>query len=244
MLIFTTHNFFFFSRKEIWFYDGEPLKEGTYNVFSVAKKIHGTDPKFIEKYSTCIIDLTKTEEELFNAVHPTFRYDIRAAQKHKIEYKFYSAPNTNDCIYFTNAYNLFAQTKDLPAMNIKHILTPQIAGGLFISCMLSDKEIIVTHFYFYDKKTVSLISSFHNINFKNNKLRSEANKYLHWKDILQFKSMGLKHYDFGSLNPDKLPGISKFKTSFGGETVENYRFIKSSPVVFSLINIFKKIRNT
>jgi len=243
MLIFTTHKYLFFTRKEIWFYDGEPVPEGTYNTFSAAKKNTEGHAKFGEKYLTSIIDLSKTEEELFKAIHPTYRYDIRSAEKKNMTFKTILKPEKENCRDLFKSYNSFAKTKGVPFINAKSILALREAGNVCITKILLNDIEISTHSYFYDKKTVSLASSFHNINFTDDKIRSEANKYLHWKDILLFKSMGFEEYDFGGLNQNKFPGITKFKENFGGATVENYRFIKTTTVVFYLVNIFKKIRN-
>ncbi len=242
MLEFTTHKYFLFTRKEFWFYDGEKIKEGAYNVFSVAKKTYGANNNFLEKYKTSIIDLSKSEEELFNAIHPTFRYDIRAAEKQKIEYKTFVNPTKSECINLVHDYNLFAKSKQLPLMNMNRILTIQKSGNIYITKALLQGNEISTHIYIFDKNVISLMTSFHNINFSTDKLRSEANKYLHWKDILLFKTRNFKQYDFGGLNLEKLPGVSKFKMNFGGETVENIRFIKTSFFIYFLMTLYKIFR--
>jgi len=242
MLIFTTHNYLLFTRQEIWFYNGEPIKEGTYNVFSSAKIISEGNNKFQEKYNTSIIDLLKPEEELFKAIHSTFRYDIRSAEKKNILHKTILITKKEDCNDLIKAYNSFAKSKNMPTINPQHILALQKTGNIYITKVLLNGMEVSTHIYIFDENIISLASSFHNVNFTDDKLRSEANKYLHWKDILLFKSMGFKQYDFGGLNQKKLPGVSKFKINFGGETVENFRFIKTSAFIFYLISIFKKIR--
>jgi len=243
MLIFTTHKYLFFTRKEIWFYDGEPVSEGTYNTFSAAKKNTGGHAKFGEKYLTSVVDLKKTEDELFKAIHPTYRYDIRSAEKKNMSFITILKPDKRNCEDLFKSYNSFAKAKGVPALKAKSILVLRETGNVCMTKILLNDVEISTHTYLYDKKTVSLASSFHNIHFTDDKIRSEANKYLHWKDILLFKSMGFEEYDFGGLNQKKFPGITKFKESFGGTTVENYRFIKTSSIVFYLVSIFKKTRN-
>ena len=242
MLVFTTHKYLLFTRKEIWFYNGEPLTKGTYSTFSAAKKLYGNNNQRYEKYITSIIDLTKSDEDLFNAIHPTYRYDIRSAEKKNLEHIILQHPNKNDCENLIKSYNLFAREKELAPMNTKYIFALQKTGNLCITKAELNGVEISTHLYIFDKNTISLSNSFNNVNFTDSKIRSEANKWLHWKDLLQFKKTDFKIYDFGGLNPKKLPGVSKFKMSFGGETVENYRFIITSPFIFNLLNFLKKIK--
>src|ERR1700758_1326899 len=130
MLVITTHNFFLFTRKEIWFYNGEEINEGTYNVFSAAKKKYGTGHVFYEKYETSIIDLHKPEPELFNAIHTTFRYDIRVAEKQGIHTALYFNPNKKDCHKLINDFNLFANEKKLSKMNVKWVMALQKKGSI------------------------------------------------------------------------------------------------------------------
>jgi hypothetical protein len=242
MLLFNTHNFFLFTRKEIWFYDGEPIKEGAYNVYTAAKKTSGENNQFQEKYKTSIIYLTKLEEDLFKAIHATYRYDIRSAEKKYILNKAILHPKKEDCIELIKSYNRFAKSKNMPSMSLRLILALQNTENIYITKAFLGETEILTHVYIFDKDIISLVSSFHHIDFTDDKIRSEANKYLHWKDILLFKSIGFKQYDFGGVNENKHPGISKFKLNFGGEIVENYRFIKTSVFIFTLITLFKKIR--
>jgi lipid II:glycine glycyltransferase (peptidoglycan interpeptide bridge formation enzyme) len=240
MLEFTTHNLPFFERKEIWFYNGEKLKTSSYTVFCAAKKLFGTQNVLYEKYQTSVINLLKEEEALFEAIHPTFRYDIRSAEKMEIKTDVFLNPGKTECGKLIFDYNLFAKDKGLPAMNEKWIYALQKKGNLCFSKAYLKNNEIATHVYIFDEQTISLSSSFHNIFFTDDKIRSAANKLLHWKDVVSFKNKGFTEYDFGGLNPTKLPGVSKFKSNFGGESTENFRFIMTSSFLFSLIKLFKK----
>src|SRR5258706_12344152 len=85
MLSFTTHHYGFFSRKEIWFYNGEPVAEASYNMFSAAKKVIGPNVIDLQRYMTTVIDLSRTKEELFNSIQERIRRYIRAAEKQGLE---------------------------------------------------------------------------------------------------------------------------------------------------------------
>lgn len=241
MLEITTHNLPLIKRKEVWFYKGGSIKKEAYTVFSAANKPYSGKCEFLEKYQTVVIDLLKKETELLNAIHPTYRYDIRSAQKKGIISKMFLRPNLTDCLELINSYNAFAAEKKIPEMNKRWVKALQKNGSIIFSKAFFRNEDITTHVYIFDKETISLFSSFHNVNFSDSKIRSEANKLLHWEDILYSKNSGFKKYDWGGINPIKLPGVSKFKMSFGGDITENYRFIKTNPVLYYIINMLKKI---
>jgi len=242
MVEFTTHNYLLFSRKEVWFYNGELLRPATYTVFSAAKKVHPSHNRFLEKYHTSAVDLQKKEEDLFGAIHATYRYDIRVAEKQDLRTVTYLNLSKMDCLTLVEEYNQFAREKNLEFMQPEWALAIRGKRNICFTRVFKNHTLIVTHIYIFDEHTISLSSSFHNIHFKEDKLRSEANKFLHWRDMVFFKAMGFKAYDFGGLNLQKLPGVSKFKMNFGGETVENYRFIKASAFVFNLVALIKKLK--
>lgn len=52
---------------------------------------------------------------------------------------------------------------------------------------------------------------------------SRANRYLHWKDMLELKDRGYRTYDWGGVGSLENPGgIDKFKMGFGGDGVTLY----------------------
>src|ERR1700748_2545590 len=109
MLDLTTHNYSVFTRKEFWFYDGEEIDEGTYNVFSATKKINEPNVHFLTKYTTAIIDLSKSIEDLFEAIHPRIRRYIRAAEKQNLECVQIMNPSFTDCEEVIRLFNVFAK---------------------------------------------------------------------------------------------------------------------------------------
>lgn len=242
MIELQTHNFLGLSRKEIWFYRGEPVKRAAYTVFSAAYEIPPGPTRFLEDYSTSIIDLSKDESELFQAIHPTYRYDIRSAEKQKVSVKQLDSPTREDCKRLAADFDKFAKAKNLSALNHRLLCALQAKDHLCITAASVNGITVTTHVYVCNRTQVSLLSSFNNVRYENDKTRSEANKFLHWQDLLFFKKRGMLTYDFGGLNPEKLPGITKFKTSFGGTTVTNYRLIQTPAVLFHLISVLKKLK--
>jgi CelD/BcsL family acetyltransferase involved in cellulose biosynthesis len=57
-------------------------------------------------------------------------------------------------------------------------------------------------------------------------LLGRANRWLHWRDMLHFKQMDLRCYDWGGVFEDesnpKKAGINTFKREFGGNSVRTF----------------------
>ena len=90
-------------------------------------------------------------------------------------------------------------------------------------------EALVWHAYLTSGKAAWLQytgSCFRNKENDYRALVGRANRWLHWKEMLQFKEMGLKRYDWGGLFEDEsVPenaGINRFKKDFGGQQVRTY----------------------
>lgn len=242
MLEVVTHNWLGFIRKEIWFYDGGKYEPGAYTVFCAAQEIPLGECRYLEKYATSVIDLQKDETDLLGAIHPTYRYDIRSAERQGVVQEVVETPTAEDCKELLTGYAAFARSKKLVPLSGRLIDALRKNGRLRITKARAGNQVVATHVYICDSSLVSLLASFHGPGADNAKLRSEANKFLHWKDMLYFKASGLRKYDFGGVNPVKLPGISKFKTSFGGSLTHNYRLIQTPPYLYTFISLFKKLK--
>lgn len=243
MLEITTHRFPFFTRKEFWFYEGENINEGTYNMFSVAAKLPEKNACYVQKYQTSVIDLHQGEQDLFQRIHPRYRSYIRAAEKNNLEYAPVTQPTKEDCSRLAATFKTFAKHKTiLPIRNSWIKALHQSKNICFTKIRMNETDII-THVYLFDKSNIILTHTFHNLDFKDERVRSDANKLLHWKDILLFKKMNYQQYDFGGINPEKLPGISNFKLNFGGEVKEYYRYIQTTSLLFLISNLYKRIKH-
>ena len=241
MLEICTHQFLFFKRKELWFYNSEKIKKGTYNVFcySNEEKVIVKENVLIEQTSQ--ISLEKPSEELFGRINRTFKYHIHKAERIGIKTKIDYSPTMQKCLQVMKELSAFTGEKKIE-WNPKRIEALQKLNKLIISEAFLEKARIVTHIYLHDDNRVVLLHSYHHHNFSKEKLGAYANKLLHWIDILNFKKFGLKLYDFGGINMLSLPGISKFKLSFGGEVIDTYSYVKAHPLVISAIGLYKRIR--
>lgn len=239
MICFTTHNYIFFKRKEIWFYNKEYLKPVGYDVFAYTLETDIPENALIEW--TSHIDLTKTEEQLFKAISSTFRCHINRALHLGVQTEINFTPTVYECKRIIKELVRFAKLKGF-YFNKRRLRSLQKKGNLCVSNAKINNTNNVTHVYLFDNKRIALLHTFHDLKFRDDKMRSYANKLLHWQEILEFKHRHFELYDWGGVNPENLPGITQFKLSFGGTTVKCYSYIKIAPVLKIFFKWYKNIR--
>src|SRR4051812_31899726 len=117
MISFTTHKFFFLTRKEVWLYNGEKTKNESYTAY-IDTCLKLTKNVFLfHEYETLVIDLKKDESELINNLHPRLLGDIQFAKNLQMTFEVILNPTTNDCEYFRHVYNQFAKKKDITGLS-------------------------------------------------------------------------------------------------------------------------------
>lgn len=239
MICFTTHNFIFFKRREIWFYNREKAIPAGYNVFAYTLEENVPPDALIEW--TSHIDLKKNENQLYNSVSSTFKLHINRAIRSEINTIITFSPTIRDITKISKEIRIFAKHKNF-AFSKRRLFSLQKTGNICIS-MANIKNInIVTHVFLFDERRIVLLHTFHNMKFEKDRIRSYANKLLHWKDILEFKRRNFELFDWGGINPENLPGITQFKLSFGGKTEKCFSYIKVTPLLLLFFKLYKKIR--
>lgn len=180
---------------------------------------------------TNIIDLQKTEDEIFSQFNPTCRNEIHKAEKlEDIKINFEA--------------NL-GQISDITARMFKskglfHVPESEyhVEDETLRYCIVLEwHDILIAHSYFVDKEHKLVLlrtsgSEFRGKEQEYKKYYSNLNRYLHWREIQFFKEKGFLYYDFGGLGflqeyksgKSAVQGIIKFKESFGGEIRYVYRY--------------------
>ncbi len=241
MLEITTHQFLFFKRKEFWFYNSEEINKGTYNAFCYSNEKDSYKRENVLKAQTSLINLEKSSEELFNQINRTFKYHIHKAEDIGITTNVDYSPSLIKCNQIINEFSVFANKKGIE-WSFQRIRSLQKLNKIIVSEAFLKEEKAVTHVYLHDGHRVVLLHSYHSHSLVDEKMKGYANKYLHWKDILDFKDLGLKQYDFGGINIQQHLGISNFKMSFGGDVIDCYSYIEVNPFIAIAINFLKKLR--
>ncbi len=238
MLAIITHTFPF-KKKEMWFYNGEPVNEVAYTTYCYVKGNFNVKFDYLLQELTTILYLNQSEEKLFQDINNTFKYEIRKAAVFDFKCQFITKPTLNDCKGIISLFKKFAKEKRIIPMNKHRIFALQKAEKIIISKIFKNNIDIITHIYLFDERRVLLMHSFHNLQYSDNALRGYANKYLHWQDILFFKRNLFEEYDFGGIEPEKVPGISRFKLNFGGKTEPVNSYIRIVPALKLFFQIYK-----
>ena len=115
-------------------------------------------------------------------------------------------------------------------------------GKLFLSrCQASDGSVLVWHAYYVSCARARII---HSVSIRaglHPAVRNHigrANRYHHWRDMLELKAAGIRLYDFGGWSPDpknrKRQGINRFKEEFGGVLTHEYNCLKATSLIGKL----------
>lgn len=188
----------------------------------------------VEKtFKSLVNDLSNSEETLFDSFHKNTRYEIRRAQKEDIEIDmFFSGQISGEMIKeVADFYFDFAEGKGLTVDwdsrdFISYLESFWTEGNLAISTASINGKIIVYHVYIYDDTITGLFlsaSHYRKDDAVPSNLAGMANRLLHFKDMMAFKSAGLKTYDWGGISDEaEIQNISDFKRKFGGEERDSY----------------------
>lgn len=174
-----------------------------------------------KKYTkTIILPLEESLDVIKSRFSTTLKYDIKKAEAEGIVCCF-----NHDIKDFIQFYNDFAKVKKLIPLDINRIKEWRIKEWKCTYAKL-EGNILVAHSYLEDKQTgiVRLMQS-GSLRFDGGYSATQigyANKLLHFHDIQYFKENGLKVYDFGGW--DDLPGLQKFKQSFGAYPIKIFNY--------------------
>lgn len=188
----------------------------------------------VEEFTTLLIDLTASEETLWNGVQQRTREYINSAEKEKPEISFSQQDSDLSAYKFTCRFIEERGFGAPPPLRFYR----QYEKRCLISSLKLGGVTRVVHFYMLDYSLgrARLMWSARDLEFQTSKF----NKFLHWKDLLYLKnSLKFKVYDFGGLgvNKEELAGIDRFKMNFGGSVVTEYDVRWVSP----FYNAIKKL---
>lgn len=189
-----------------------------------------------KEFHTQIIDLTKSEDEIFKEIHENDRNKINKGIKNKwFTVKINERPSFEDVKAFEEFFNIFAEKKGIKHCSIGRINSLIRGNSLIISTILDyNRETLCYHVHVVDGERARLLYStskyIFNTDSKNRNRVGIANRLLHWYEIKYFKNKGMSIYDFGGISTDKddthMMNINRFKQSFGGKEIIEYNKYK------------------
>ncbi len=214
----------FFQYKRIWFAHTLPRRSPF--TFISLRQYRGQAPEHYheKKFMTLISDLTQSEGELLSLIAKNTKYKIKRAARENCCADVVSLDE------FAPFFNEFAPSKNLHPLTKKNIETLK-PYSIATAVKAVNTPILAMHLYLIDK-SISRVRLLYSatVNRKETDLDlnfvGRANRFLHWDDMLRFKSMNIKNYDWGGIAGTDDPatsGIDDFKKAFGGyEVHENH----------------------
>lgn len=196
--------------------------------------------KRFQPQKTLILNLKKTEQEIFQGFHQKTRYNIRLAEKKGIEIiKTYNLQSEAKN-YLDDFYKLIQKTasrdKFTPYPKNYYQKIFEKTGAYLFLAKYKKKVIAANLVIFFGKQAIYLHGA---SNYKYRKLM--APHLLQWVQIKEAKNKGCESYDFWGIDEEKWPGLTRFKKGFGGEEIE---YPRGEDFVFSNFwyNFYRVVR--
>jgi hypothetical protein len=190
--------------------------------------------KFNRLFSTLIIDLNKSEEEIWkNCVHSKRRNMIRKALKTGIIIQ-------NDKNDLNNFYSLYSEANQQNGLDC---LPYDYFNELVEIHNLNFKPLVA----YYEEKPIATLGLIHDKNYaiywigatSRNSINLGQGELLQWEAIKIAKALGCIYYDLCYIEKDRFPYIYEFKKDFSTNEVK-VPFITNKNLILKIINKIKK----
>jgi hypothetical protein len=213
---------------ELWYGEEAPA-DPRVDVLIHRQQSRPADPARTVPFLSLITDLSLPEEDIRALLGETSRYQIRRAEtKDELQLDFTTTPEDR-LDEFRAFFDAFARQISLWPSDPRWLLGACRAGQLALSSASRNGEALVWHAYVMSGSTAGLLHSSSRFREGESDYRAlvgRANRWLHWKDMLQFRALGMQRYDWGGLFGDESTperaGINNFKKSFGGQLVRSF----------------------
>ncbi len=180
---------------------------------------------------TIVIDLQQPEDALWNGIDAKSRKVIRQAMREAISVGDVPLTEENWASFRAAHETLRSRKKNADALGVGQISELATKGQYVLTASRdADGHVLSWHGYARGRGHVRLLNTVSAIDPARdtawNNLVGRANRLHHWRDMLRFRSEGIRSYDLGGVyrgndDPEQM-NIARFKKSFGGETVERY----------------------
>ena len=209
------------------------------------KTVNNFDPSMladcgfeVERVDNIVLNLEKSEEELWKNMNKKARNAIRKAEKSNVIVEFFKANVARQNI--AEYYAMVAET----AERNKILPLPQKFYELIFE-RLADYATLALAFHGSKSMAGAIF-----LNFKNNAIyfdgaskaeykSLQASSLVQWEFIKKAKEDGIKVYDLGGAGIER---IAKFKEKFGGERVYYYRAYKEGSLAKAARKFYAGLR--
>jgi lipid II:glycine glycyltransferase (peptidoglycan interpeptide bridge formation enzyme) len=213
---------------EVWF-DEELPGDAAVDIVHYHQRRTPIADAQITPFLSLVTDLSVEQDAIMDQFGKDCRYKIRRADtKDGLRMEFTTEPEGR-LDEFRAFFDAFARLKSLQPADRQWLLAACEARQLALSSASQNDEVFVWHAHVISGHTARLqysASSYRNRENTYRALVGRANRWLHWREMLQFKEMGLKRYDWGGLFEDESAperaGVNNFKKDFGGRQERTY----------------------
>lgn len=206
-------------------------------------------PPFNHKYlgsvslqprKTAILDLRKTEEELFGQTREKTRYNIRLAERHGAQIKNFQFGSFWKLLQETAERDKFKLHERSYYEKLLETRSGDFSNELFFA-EYKGKILAAALANFY--KPSAVVTYLHGASTREHK-EIMGPYLLHWHIIKEAKKRGFDYYDFGGVDEIKWPGVTRFKLGFGGNVIEYPPSIDIiyRPAWYEIYRLVKKLK--
>jgi hypothetical protein len=190
----------------------------------------------VEPFYTTIIDLSIDEATLWSKLDKkSTRYEIKKAEKMGVEISL--NVQLDDAYELINQFMISRRLRgEIPYKEWQSIL-----NHADVWCGLYNRNLYAVHVLLKDgiDRVRLLWSATRNrVSTEIKKIIGAVNRYMHWREILYYKNIGVKIYDFGGVNLDKKSPtytITQFKLSFGGDIIKEYDILLTNNTILKVL---------
>lgn len=156
-------------------------------------------------------ELEAEEKQLFEAMHPKTRYNIRLALKKGLAF----SPDDKDFEGFVKLMNETSERDGFSAHPAEYYKKMIESGAARLATVRLDNELLAAGIF---ARCGDMLTYVHGAS-SSNKRELMAPYALHWEMMMLAKGQDLKHYDWHGVDSLKWPGVTRFKRGFGGHEV-------------------------
>jgi lipid II:glycine glycyltransferase (peptidoglycan interpeptide bridge formation enzyme) len=213
---------------EVW-YDEEPPRDSGVDILVYRQRATPVAAGRTTPFLTMVTDLSVEKDAITEKFGKDCRYKIRRAEtKDGLSMEFITDPEGR-LDEFRAFYDAFARQKGVASSYQQWLIAACKARQLVLTSASRNGEALVWHAYLTCGTAAWLEYTGSCFRDKDNDFRAligRANRWLHWREMLRFKEMGIVRYDWGGLFEDESvaerAGINQFKKDFGGQPVRTY----------------------
>ena len=174
------------------------------------------EPSHEDLWASIRLDLGKTPEQLHKSMNRHWRRSLRHAANAGLEFKL--ERSDADLEMFLEKYAQAAREKGFswPSPELVREIWSEAGDKANLVLALSDGEWISA------MVNLEFCGTGFGLSAWNGPLAGEmrAHSFLFWHSALHYRDKGCHFYDLGGIDPERLPGITRFKTGIGGQIYE------------------------